>query len=184
MMWRKIGILVLFGLLVLLLSACGGNEKAGDSGPVQPETSGVVLEPCTLISMPEAEELMGADFTAIERSEEKRVGLKLCMYFSEGEDEDRFLQISLTQAAFMEQENLDRGQSPQSIFEAIKTNFEEELVEENIGDEAFIATPGLHILKDGYYIVIGVGNTSDENNREILRRAGNLAVSNLEAALQ
>ena len=72
------------------------------------------------------------------------------------------------------------GQTPQSIFEAIKYNFEEELSVENIGDDAFIAAPGIHIVKSSYYIQISVGNISDENNREILRKAGILAVNNLE----
>lgn len=81
--------------------------------------------------------------------------------------------------AFMK--NPNPAITPKSIFEGIKDNFGEELaVVERIGDEAFIATPGLHILKGGYYIVIAVVNTSDETNRNILKAAGAKAVGNLE----
>ncbi len=68
-----------------------------------------------------------------------------------------------------------------SIFESIRENFADELTQvDGIGDEAFIATPGIHILKGDYYIVIGVGNSSDEDNRAILKTSGIRAVENLE----
>lgn len=35
-------------------------------------------------------------------------------------------------------------------------------------------------FKGDYYIVIAVGNTSDETNRDILKAAGTKAVKNLE----
>ena len=59
-------------------------------------------------------------------------------------------------------------------------NFEDRIFVEGIGDEAYIATPGIHILKDGYYITIGVGNLSLPENHERLKEAGKLAMENLE----
>ncbi|NLO28520.1 MAG: hypothetical protein GX113_10165 [Actinobacteria bacterium] len=55
---------------------------------------------------------------------------------------------------------------------------------EGIGDEAYLATPGLHILSDGYYISIALGNLSDKENQEMLKEAGLLAVDNLKATLK
>jgi hypothetical protein len=55
---------------------------------------------------------------------------------------------------------------------------------EGIGDEAYLATPGLHILSDGYYISIALGNPSDKKNQEMLKEAGLLAVDNLKATLK
>lgn len=55
---------------------------------------------------------------------------------------------------------------------------------EGIGDEAYLATPGVHILSDGYYISIALGNLSDKRNQEMLKEAGLLAVDNLKATLK
>ena len=71
--------------------------------------------------------------------------------------------------------------TPKYLFKSIKENFEDELSQvDEIGDEAFIATPGINIMKGEYYIVIGVGNSIDETNRAILKAAGEKAVKYLE----
>lgn len=73
-----------------------------------------------------------------------------------------------------------RPSSPEEIYRMTVENFEDRIFVEGIGDEAYIATPGIHILKDGYYITIGVGNLSLPENHERLKEAGKLAKENLE----
>lgn len=171
---------VIIGFMALNIFACNNNE---DISPRSSNTSGTdqqIIEPCALLSKQDAEKLIGAQVKDAEIGEQKKVGLKLCLYDSVKEVLNTFLQISITQSAFMDKKTLESGQSPESIFESLKANFKEELTKENIGDDAFIATPGIHIFKSGYYIVINVGNISHEPNRDILRNAGKLAVENLE----
>ena len=71
------------------------------------------------------------------------------------------------------------GQSPKAICESLKANFPNAVNVEGIGDDAFIASPGLHVIKGDYYITIGVGNSNDPKNRQILKEAGKKAVENL-----
>ena len=49
--------------------------------------------------------------------------------------------------------------------------------------DAFILPPGIHLYYRGYYIVIGVGDPSDAANEQILEKAGQLAVHNLDRIL-
>ena len=71
------------------------------------------------------------------------------------------------------------GQSPKSIYSSIKNNFPNAVKVDGVGDEAFIAPPGLHILSGTYYVTIAVGNSNDTKNREILKNAGQKAVDKL-----
>lgn len=63
-------------------------------------------------------------------------------------------------------------------------------VVEGVGDEAFIAAPGLHIMFSGYYILVSLGDPYDpkvhpngKTNEQMLVEAGKLAVRNLAAVL-
>ncbi|MFO8083341.1 MAG: hypothetical protein R6U27_03370 [Desulfobacterales bacterium] len=50
-----------------------------------------------------------------------------------------------------------------------------------MGDDAFIATTGIHILKGEYYLTIGAGNIN--RNKDKLTDAGANAMAKLESAL-
>ena len=63
---------------------------------------------------------------------------------------------------------------------SIKNAFPDRENINEIGDDAFIATPGIHILKGDYYLTIGVGNI--KSNKDKLIRAGAKAMANLEAS--
>jgi len=45
------------------------------------------------------------------------------------------------------------------------------------------AVPGLHILADGYYILVCAGDTGDGNIQSIIKSGGALAVQNLDRAV-
>ncbi len=177
-------------LFVLAPAACGASpegpsEEPGSKSSVgtaattippapQVEPPADVIEPASLISKDEAEGILGKSLDTVETLEQERVGLKQCLY---GSGDDLF-QIGFTQQAMMP---AGQTQTPEDLYRAIVENFEDAVEVEGIGDEAYLATPGLHILYDGYYIVIALGNLSDENNREKLKEAGTLAVANLRA---
>ncbi len=170
-------------LAMLLLCACGApaDNQGGapsETGNALPGGSAAagVIEPSSLISKEEAERILGVSLDAVQTSEQETVGLKQCLYDSE----DHFFQIGLTQQAMMPAE---QRQTPESLYRAIVENFEDAIKVEGVGDEAYFATPGLHILQDGYYILIAIGNWDDEGNREKLTEAGSLAVENLKAEI-
>lgn len=148
-----------------------------DQTDEQPST-GALIEPEQLISSEEAAQLLGEAVTDGDKTEQEVVGLKICNYEAQDENSFRFLQISITQQAFMPND----VNTPASLYESTVGAFESEAVEA-IGDEAAFATPGLHIMSDGYYISIAAGNSDDEAVRAILLEAGALAVQNLKNLL-
>ena len=151
-------------------------EASVDTNSVAPSpaSGNTVIEPEQLVSKDEAEKLAGNKLKDGIKDDQAAVGLKQTFYES-AEEGGRFLQISITQKVFMKTAN-----EPNSIYKAIKDNFPDHVAVTGIGDDAFIATPGLHILSGEYYLLVAVGNTKDAKAIEILKTAGKLAVENLK----
>jgi hypothetical protein len=166
---------------VLLFAGCGGNstpqsEAGGGNAAVQQQAS-KIIEPCQLISQEEAAKLLGEAVKPAEKSEQKAVGMKLCMYNPASDEPIPFLQVSLTQDAFFP----PSGVGTASIYKSLKDNFEGMRTDvDGVGDEAFIASGGIYIMTDGYYIQIGAGNTSNDAVRNRLIEAGKMAVAKLK----
>jgi hypothetical protein len=78
----------------------------------------------------------------------------------------------------------EQTQTPEDLYRAITENFDDAVQVDGIGEEACFATPGLHILESGRYILVAVGNTSTDAARQKLKEAGRVAVENLRAALR
>lgn len=176
-MKHRLCIIVLFFGFSFAFSGC-----SADKGETEPEKTlsqtqrQTLIEPCELITKSDAESLLGEPVKAAEKSEQKVVGMKLCMYNPADEASESFLQVMLTQKAFMKPD----GIPPSAIFHSIREAQSEGRTDlEGFGDEAFIATGGLYILIDEYYISIGAGNTDRPQIRERLKAAGKTAVDNL-----
>lgn len=151
-------------------------DQAHEDETAQEPVSADIIEPEQLISRDEAAELLGQPVKQGEKTDQQVVGQKLINYDAEDENAFAFLQVSLQQQAYMPEGG---GMTPEGIFESTIGAFDAEEVPD-IGDEAYFATPGLHIMAHGYYISIGAGNSDDEAVRTILKQAGTLAVANLE----
>ncbi|AOS83094.1 hypothetical protein BIU88_02395 [Chlorobaculum limnaeum] len=166
---------------VLLFGGCGGDssqqsDTGGGNSPVQRQSS-KIIEPCQLITQEEAAKLLGEAVKPAEKSEQQVVGMKLCLYNPASGEPIPFLQVSLTQDAFFP----PGGVGTASIYKSLKDNFEGMRTDvEGVGDEAFIASGGIYIMADGYYIQIGAGNTSNAAIRERLIEAGKMAVAKLK----
>ncbi|MGC8774746.1 MAG: hypothetical protein ACP5R6_05755 [Chlorobaculum sp.] len=166
---------------VLLFAGCGGNstqqtETGGGSAAVQQQAS-KIIEPCQLITQEEAAKLLGEAVKPAEKSEKQVVGMKLCMYNPVKSDSTQFLQVSLTQDAFFP----PGGAGAASIYKSLKDNFNGMRTDiDDVGDEAFIASGGIYIMANGYYIQIGAGNTSNAAIRGRLIDAGKMAVAKLK----
>ncbi len=157
-------------------SKTGEEAQTSVSEEAQQQTA-AIIEPSALISQEEAQSLTGKKLGKTEDKEQPAVGLKLCAYESEDND---LLQVGLTQQAFMK----NGGNTPESIFKGILEAFPDAKKAEGVGDEAYFATPGIHIMKSGYYISISLGLQNEKEKEQKLIEAGKLAVVNLEAALK
>jgi hypothetical protein len=157
-------------LIAAFVVGCSDSKSKAQSH------KGKIVEPCELISKVDAQQLVGELLKDPQKRDNKVVGQKLCIYETAKKDSFRLFQISITQQALMPA----NGQSPKSIYESLKANFPNAVKVEGIGDDAFIAPPGMHVIKGDYYISIAVGNSDDPKNREILRAAGQMAVENLQ----
>lgn len=132
----------------------------------------MTIEPAMIITREDAKALTGVSFDECVVREQPAVGLKLCVY----EKDTAFLQLGLTQPQKGEKN------TPESIYNSIKGAFTDAAKIEGVGDDNFIAPPGLHIMKDGYYITISLGLMTKD--REKLKVAGMKAVQNLERYTQ
>ena len=172
-------ILCLTLLSSLLLSGCGGNSappaKAPASSPAVSSTAAKIIEPCDLVSKTEAQQYLGQPLKDPEKKETSAVGLKLCVYNTVQEGSGKLLQIGLTQQSFMP----NNGQTPRKLYDALKGNFTNALKVDGIGNDAFIAPPGLHVLTGNYYLTVAVGNSNDPKNQELLKTIGKKIVGKL-----
>lgn len=184
---RRVGVApltvaLLTALLMMALAACGSDgAPSADQGDAHPEGEpAAMIEPSQLISQDEAESIIGHTLDVVEDTQEERVGLKQRLYTAT-DDMNALLQIGITQQAAMPPE---QTQTPEDLYRAITENFDDAVKVEGIGEEACFATPGLHILEKGYYILVAVGNLSVEANREKLKEGGRVAVGNLRTLLE
>lgn len=127
----------------------------------------LIVDPCDLITHMEVEEIMGEKMKAGTLREQKATDMKLCLYEAADDNSFGILQVSIIQ-----------GQSAKETFSMIKNNFPDHEMIDGIGDYAFIATPGIHILKNGCYLTIAAGNLN--RNRDKVLVAGKRAVADLE----
>jgi hypothetical protein len=155
-------------MVIALLCGCENKEKGkAETG------AGKVIEPSMIISKEDAKAITGVDFGAGVVKEQPEVGLKLCVY-DKGE---AFLQVGITQMAFMGEMTRKSGNTPESIYKTTKSVFKDATSIDGVGDDNFLAPPGLHILKGGYYLTISLGRSHD---KEKLKAAGMRAVDNLK----
>jgi hypothetical protein len=155
--------------MVVFLAGCGESSAPSSRAPANaPTVLAKLIEPCDLLSKGDAESYIGQPLKDPERKETPVVGLKLCVYDTVSGGSGKLLQIGLTQQAFMP----NNGQTPQSIYAALKANFKNAINVDGIGDDAFISPPGLHVLKGGFYLTVAVGNSNDPKNQELLQTIG------------
>ena len=172
---------ILFSAIFIFLTSLlftGENDHAAHAADLQKATQ--LIEPCNLISKTEAESVMGTALSEGQYTENKITGQKICLYEAADKNSFDFLQISLTQNKFIPPNILSSGQNAKTIFTSIKDAFPDREDINKIGDDAFIAPPGIHILKGDCYLSIGAGNI--KRNRDKLISAGVKAMENIEAS--
>ncbi|MBU1568694.1 MAG: hypothetical protein KJ630_24090 [Proteobacteria bacterium] len=153
-------------LMFFLFCGCDSNPKG------KAVSAGAkMIEPAMIITKEDAKSFTGVDFVDCTVKEQPVVGLKLCVY----EKDEAFLQIGLTQSVFMDKKS---GNTPESLFLTTKNAFKDAVKIDSVGDDNFLAPPGLHILKDSYYLTVSLGLMSKD--KEKLKAVGIKAVENLK----
>jgi len=180
---KKILVFLIVVLLVSAISGCGpGHTDTAEQDGTQP--AGDIIEPEQIVTLEEASGIMGVDLVMGVKTDSEVIGQKLCEYETADPEEFTSFQVSVNQLSFLPPEQVENGISPEDIYLFTKDNFAETLAPmTGIGDDAFIDTPGLHMLYRGYYVVIALGNSDDPANIERLKAAGQKAVANLDALL-
>ena len=185
------------GLIAALLLVMIGGLMAGCTGgyvaeiTASPLPSGVTpsptptmnpeIKPGQLISAQEAAQLLG-----VEKIPEQTAGAAtppngiaaegMSFAFYDAGD-GRFLQVTVHQRA----EDLKTIGVPKDLYDRLKRNAKDPVALEGVGDDAFITAPGLHMMANGYYVVIAVGDPTVAKNVEILKNAGKLVADKLAA---
>ena len=160
-MKKKLRASIVASLLLAMLCGCDGKGTKTSA----PATS-TPIEPAMLITPEDAKELTGVDFGACTTKEQPGVGLKLCVYEKDG----AFLQVGLTQGK-------TSANTPETLYKSTKDAFKGAEKIEGVGDDNFLAPPGLHILKDGCYITVSTGLQIKDMGQ--LKALGIKAVENL-----
>ena len=168
-----------------LESAVSSNpqaESADAQSQADTEDFSDIIEPEQLISKADAESILGISVADGEKTENAVVGQKICFYDGMNDDINGFLQISISQDAFIANAG---AMSAESIYTSTKEMFGEDLTPvEGLGDDAFLATGGYYILYKGYFISVYSGNTDMPEVIERLDIASRIAIQNLDALLQ
>ncbi len=146
---------------------------AAESGQAPAST---LIEPEQLISQEEAEAFLGEPLVG-EKKENSAVGQKIMFYKAVNENSFQYLQIAVTQQAFMPEGS---SSTPESIYKSVTGAFEAEAVT-GLGDEAQVIPSGYEIMCDGYYLEVTAGYTTDDAG--IMSEASKTAVNNLKALL-
>lgn len=142
---------------ILLSLAKGGTISAAER-----------FDPCALLTREEATTLVGEAIGVPERQDSHNpLGQKMCLYPAES---SRLLQLSVIRDADIHARIRQRGQSAATVFHTTEEMLAPVETVAGVGDQAFWATPGLHLLKGETYLVVSVGNTSKRENLPLARK--------------
>ncbi len=153
----------------------GGPDIGGQGAQAQTVTvvdaNGNAIEPEQLISKAEAAQILGQDVEDGEKLEKPAADQKLVFYNGASPFTSDYLELSISQ------------QVPEGIFAGDAADTAASDMADGIGYKYIFHTPGLHILSNGYYLIISGGNFIDETVHERLNQVGALAVANLKKLL-
>ena len=166
-----------------MVVACGaGEERVGRPPDVPPSAPGALLvKPCDLVTRAEAERFLGTPLDEGQTTSQPAVGQSACVYHETGQGGGGAMaQVAVSQTAAMPPGRLV---SPEGLFRDIRRGgFPDAPRVEGVGDDAFLAPPGVHVLHRGYYLTLSVGLLRQDRER-VLRELAATATANLDRLL-
>lgn len=182
-------LILLLMIIAAMLSGCMGSggyiyETPLPSGAPAP-TPSQEIQPQQLIDRKTAETLVGnklKDMDEGKPNQDQVNGMSFCLYNADATN-GKFLQVAIYRRTEL------YNHDPEWKFQAFQSNDPKKTAliaitpVEGVGEKAFIADPGIHIMSNGYYIIVSVGDPDLPENQQILKAAGAKAVENLKALL-
>lgn len=161
-------------------SSTGAPESSGKNQESK-ETSGIVIDPSTLLTREEAETLLGVPVKDPELKDTKNaLGQKLCMFSPKSGSERKFIQLSLVQNEGLGKALKNQGYSAAKLYKETTEKLANARPVSGIGDEASWGINGLHILKGNVYLNISVGNSGKAENLELAKKVAEKVVGRLK----
>lgn len=180
---KKTIVVLLTLALTVTLSGCGEAEvqqpqpssSIAQNKQTDPQSEATV-SPESLLTKAEVSKIMESGVVELSSSEQPAVNLRLSLYTTE---DDSFFQVGIVQKAGFEKDGGGDSVDPKQIYLDVKEGFPDAEELQGFGDDAFLAPPGLHILKGDYYLTLAAGNTSDPETIPRLKEAAAIAVTRL-----
>lgn len=172
---KKMIIIITMFTLVISVFGCGSKDTESmdmNNEPKKTESFDIT----SLITKEEAENAIGMEVKDAIITEQEAIGQVQCFY--DGVELD--IETGFVQLSILRTENMpDNGQTVEGIYSDIKDNdLDKEAIDE-IGDDAFWGTGGLHVLKGDVYFNISVGNSDVKGNIEICKNLAKIVLERL-----
>lgn len=181
MMLRRSVALILF-MVLLLAAGCGKADKGGDeqgNNAAQNKSASEVTDARSLLTKAEAEALLGEPVKEPDYQVKEPMGQQLLFFSAKSDAALKFIQVSVVQNEGMNDSLRSSGYNVTKLYQETKKMFKDNQSVTGIGDEAFWATNGLHILKSNYYVNISTGNTQDPANLELAKKVADKVIPRL-----
>lgn len=158
-------------ILMLVLALSAGMFAGCKKG--KPDR---MLLPSEVVTLKEAQELVGDDYKLVLKDDALiQEGNKvIAKYVPEplGSGDSVFVEI------YEPSENLDED-AVEEKFEASREKRTDFIEIEDLGDDAYIAYPTLHLYSNGVYVAITAGSEGKDEQTELLEEFGKVAEKNI-----
>ncbi len=165
---KKILFCVVIGFF--LLGACSKSEEKKDQLPsAQPpaqasapkSSAGKAIDPCSLLTLEEASEILGTPAKAPERKDAGfPLGMVMCLWEPAGELEGGLIQVSVIQTENISEGMRAAGYTAERLYRDSKAQMGGQPVP-GIGEDAYFEPiGGLNFLKNGIQVSVSAGSSA------------------------
>jgi hypothetical protein len=167
-------------ILALGLSSCGkdsgGGQQAGEPEKKQEKKVYKTVDPEKVLTMENVSALVSYA-PVLEKSKSGKAATAL--YRSEPVGQGDVVQIDVYQPSARVSED-----EVKQLFSEEKEKRPKAEDVSDLGAEAFIAIPSIHLMKNGYYVKITAGSGGGDEQKTLLRNAAQTALANLDGLLK
>lgn len=170
---------ILCAALVLGTASCGKPQEGQQGASQQQKQEKKVykaLDPEKILTVEDvAQELPYAPVTRTEKSRKKATAL----YCSDPIGQGDVVQVDLYQPS-----NTVPEADVRSFYDEVKEKRPGAEDVADLGCEAFIAIPAIHLMKDGYHVAITAGSGGGDEQKALLKKLAQAAVGNMGELLK
>lgn len=176
---KRVLSVMLCAALLLGASACGKQQNdGGRQGTQQKQEQNVykTLDPEKILTLEEVSQVV--EYAPVEKTEKTRKKATV-LYCSEPIGKGDIIQVDLYQPSdSISEEEVRR------FYDEIQEKRTKAEAVEDLGCEAFIAIPSIHLMKDGYHVAITAGSGGGDEQKALLKKLAQIAIGNMDELLQ